>query len=147
MLGRPAVFSLVESEHQLAIDRLEKAARLAGFKEISFCPEPVAAANQFKNELDSRKLVLVADFGGGTSDFTILYLDRDGFKAKDVLAIDGINVAGDRYDGALMREFIAPHFGADISYQLPLSKNILTSTKSSEEKIKFTRGYELSCSE
>ena len=135
MLGRPAVFSLVESEHQLAIDRLEKAARLAGFKEISFCPEPVAAANQFKNELDSRKLVLVADFGGGTSDFTILYLDRDGFKAKDVLAIDGINVAGDRYDGALMREFIAPHFGADISYQLPLSKNILTLPKALKKKL------------
>ena len=40
MLGRPAVFSLVESEHQLAIDRLEKAAHMAGFKEVKFCPEP-----------------------------------------------------------------------------------------------------------
>ena len=107
LLGRPAVFSLVKEEHELAIERLKKAAVMSGFTEVEFCPEPVAAANQFKTELDDRKLVLVADFGGGTSDFTILYLDKDGFESKEVLSVGGINVAGDRYDGAIMREFIA----------------------------------------
>ena len=135
LLGRPAVFSLVKEEHELAIERLKKAAEMSGFTEVEFCPEPVAAANQFKTELDDRKLVLVADFGGGTSDFTILYLDKDGFESKDVLSVGGINVAGDRYDGAIMREFIAPHFGTEITYQLPMSNNLQSLPKALKKKL------------
>ncbi len=125
VLGRPARFSPSEKGDQLAHDRLLKAAQFAGFKEIDFLQEPLAAAQNYKKQLNGEKLVAVVDLGGGTSDFTIIKLSGKTFKAEDVLAVNGINIAGDVLDGSIMKNLVAPEFGSEVTYKLPMSDNIL----------------------
>ncbi len=120
VLGRPVAFALDGEQDELAEKRLRAAAQLAGFKDISFCPEPVAAAYEFRHQLTETKTVLIADFGGGTSDYTVLRMGRDRFTDKDVLAIGGVPIAGDRFDGSIMKHMISPHFGTDVTYRLPM---------------------------
>ncbi len=135
VLGRPAKFSSVEADDALAQERLETSAKLAGFKSIEFCPEPVAAAREFRAQMAQEKLVFVADFGGGTSDFTVVRLGPRAYQSSDVLAVGGVAVAGDVLDGSLMRRRIAPHFGADVRYQAPMGSNFLTMPISLNEKL------------
>jgi hypothetical chaperone protein len=125
VLGRPARFSNDPDEDRLAETRLETAARNAGFEDISFCPEPVAAAYDFADDLETPRVVLVADLGGGTSDFTVVRMGRHGFAPDDVLAVGGVAVAGDAIDGALVRGVAAPHFGARAHYRVPFGANDL----------------------
>ena len=122
VLGRPAVFGENQGEDGTAESRLLKAALSAGFKEISFCPEPVAAAYEFRHQLTELRTVFIADFGGGTSDFTVLRMGPERFQDKDVLATHGLSIAGDRFDGAMMRHLIAPHFGSELTYRIPKTK-------------------------
>lgn len=129
MLGHPALFSPQPHLHQQALQRLEKAARLAGFKEVAFCPEPVAAAYHFTQTLTQPRTVLIADFGGGTSDFTVVRMRPDGFTTDDVLSLGGLSIAGDAFDGSIMEHVVAPSFGSKISYQVPFSSNIMTLPK------------------
>ncbi|MET0261554.1 MAG: Hsp70 family protein, partial [Rariglobus sp.] len=75
ILGRPAVFSTDADEDQLAEERLRSAARIAGFTEIHFQYEPIAAAFAYEARITKPERVLVGDFGGGTSDFTVVQLD------------------------------------------------------------------------
>jgi len=126
LLGRPARFSENPSDDALAEARLTEAARLAGFNEISLCPEPLAAAYDFQEHLSEPKLVMIADLGGGTSDFSLIRMSRDGYRDEDVLATGGVSVAGDALDGALMQHHIARHFGAQARYRAPFGKNELT---------------------
>ncbi len=125
VLGRPARFSDDPQDDQFAQYRLEKAAKIAGFKTIEFYPEPVAAAREFRNQFDEPKTVLIADFGGGTSDYTILKVGQKTYQDTDVLAVGGVSIAGDALDSALMKHRISKHFGADVRYQVPFGSNIL----------------------
>jgi hypothetical chaperone protein len=125
VLGRPARFSANQEDDRFAEYRLERSARNAGFTHIEFCPEPVAAAREFRTQLTSEKLVFVADFGGGTSDFTLVRLGPKAYSPNDVLAVGGVSIAGDALDGTLMRHRIAYHFGADVEYKAPFGSNIL----------------------
>lgn len=130
VLGRPARFAPDEADDRYAESRLERAARIAGFKEIEFFPEPVAAAFGYRieNEIQSNKeaLVLAADYGGGTSDFTIYRLGQREFRPSDVISMGGVSVAGDALDSALMRERISPYFGTGVQYKVPFGSNVLT---------------------
>jgi hypothetical chaperone protein len=125
VMGRPARFSNDPEEDALAEARLESAARKAGFVEISFCPEPVAAAYDFAEDLETPRVVVVADLGGGTSDFTVVRMSREGFAPEDVLGVGGVAVAGDAIDGALVRGVVAPHFGSRAKYRVPFGQNLL----------------------
>ncbi len=135
VLGRPAKFSLDPSEDALAEARLGRAAEIAGFREVHFCPEPVAAAQDFRVGLEQTMTVLVADFGGGTSDYSVVRMGRAGFRPDDVLALGGISVAGDALDGSLMRHKIARHFGAEVTYRVPMGGNLLTMPRPIVEKL------------
>jgi hypothetical chaperone protein len=126
VMGRPARFSSNDEDDALAEERLRKAAGLAGFTSVTFCPEPIAAAYDFAADLSEKRVVMIADLGGGTSDFTIVRMERNGFDAKDVLATHGLSVAGDAMDGALMRRVGAPHFGSRAQYTVPFGHNDLT---------------------
>lgn len=126
LLGRPARFSEKPADDEFAEARLGAAAKLAGFSQIEFCPEPTAAAHDFREKLDQPKLVLIADFGGGTSDFSIVRLGPDGFSPSDVLGTGGITIAGDALDGRLMRHKLALHFGAGVRYRAALGSRILS---------------------
>lgn len=126
VLGRPAVFSANKEEDALAEERLKKAAQNAGFKNIRFQFEPIAAALSFESSLkkDEEKKVLVGDFGGGTSDFTIIKARGGDLKnknaesrKKDVLGISGVYIGGDIFDSDLMWGKIAKYFGKDVRYK------------------------------
>ena len=67
--GRPVAFAGVNPNEALALERYERAFRRVGFGEILYVYEPVAAAYFFAQQLKQAATVLVADFGGGTSDF------------------------------------------------------------------------------
>jgi hypothetical chaperone protein len=125
VIGRPALFSNEPSQDALAERRLRRAAELAGFSEVRFCPEPVAAAYDFAEDLYEPRLVLVADLGGGTSDFTVVRMSADGFSAGDVLGVGGVSAAGDALDGALVRSLLAPYFGSRVLYRAPFGSNLL----------------------
>jgi hypothetical chaperone protein len=122
MLGRPAVFSPDAEADALAEQRLRKAAGLAGFTHIQFLIEPIAAALAYEAQLSREELVLVADFGAGTTDLTLMRLgpsrrgrpDRRG----DVVGSTGVRIGGDRFDAELMRHKLLPHFGAGTTYQV-----------------------------
>src|SRR5256885_11773195 len=72
VFGRPAVFSPDPEKDALAQTRLATAARLAGFANPIFVIEPIAAALRYEESLDRDEMVLVGDFGAGTSDFTLI---------------------------------------------------------------------------
>jgi hypothetical chaperone protein len=119
VLGRPALYSLEPDKDRLAEKRMKKAAELAGFKRIEFCPEPVAAGLSTGSTIQ-KGLILVGDIGGGTSDFTLLKMEGDQFSEKNVYGLSGVFIAGDAIDGRIMRDFISLHFGRDIKYRVPM---------------------------
>jgi len=126
VLGRPAMYSLDKKDDQLAEDRMRKAAELAGFQRIVFCPEPVAAGLNYNREVKDEKMILIADFGGGTSDFTLMKVHNKDYSQEDILGLSGIFKAGDALDGVMMKDFIAPHFGSRFEYKIPGGNNVLT---------------------
>ena len=90
--------------------RLRQALGRVGFEEVEFVYEPVAAAYHYAQELERSSTVMIADFGGGTSDFTVLRIAPRA--AARVLATDGVDIAGDRFDARLVRELVAPALGS-----------------------------------
>jgi hypothetical chaperone protein len=135
VLGRPAVFSRDPEEDRLAEARLTRAAERAGFREIHLCPEPLAAAHDYRRTLTRDEVALVADFGAGTSDFTVVRLRPGDDQSAEVLAIGGVSVAGDAYEGALMRERISVHFGSQVEYRVPFGGNVLSMPRHLTEKL------------
>ena len=120
VIGRPVRFSGAESEadEALALARLKAAAELAGFREVSFEFEPVAAAYQYETQLDHDELVLIGDFGGGTSDFTLARLGpgRKATGENPVIGTSGVAIAGDTFDSRIMMQLVAPKLGLGSSY-------------------------------
>ena len=135
VLGHPALFAPTPEGHERALTRLRKSAHLAGFDEIEFCPEPVAAAHNFAKSMTHEKIVLVADFGGGTSDFTIIRLRPSGFTPADVLSLGGVSLAGDAFDGSIMEHAVAPFFGSKIEFRMPMGSNTLNLPKALVRKL------------
>lgn len=127
ILGRPARFSPDDAEDRFAQDRLEIAAKKAGFKFVDFLPEPIAAACEFRQTLreGEEKIVFVGDFGGGTSDFTVMKMRKGLYNPSDVLSIGGVAKAGDALDGSVMRCRVSEYFGSHVAFQVPFSSNVL----------------------
>uniref|UniRef100_C6E5R8 Molecular chaperone-like protein n=1 Tax=Geobacter sp. (strain M21) TaxID=443144 RepID=C6E5R8_GEOSM len=123
VLGRPVLFSEDPAKDALAQKRLEQAARKAGFKQIYFQWEPVAAALAYEESLAAgeEKLVFIGDFGGGTSDFTVIKVRGGDFarsdRRSDVLSLGGVYTAGDKFDSQIMWERIAKYFGRGVRYK------------------------------
>lgn len=126
VIGRPARYSMDDIADQFALHRMEKAAAYAGFKEVKFVPEPLAAALDFKRQITSEKTILIGDFGGGTSDFTVMKITESVFKKSDVLAVEGCPLAGDALDSLFMQNRLNKSFGAKAQYRMPLSNNLLS---------------------
>ena len=103
VLGRPVFF--VDDDpraDRLAERQLEAAARAVGFAEIQFQYEPIAAAFDYESRQTEEGLVLVADIGGGTSDFSLVRVGPQRMqrleRKDDVLAHHGVHVAGTDFD-------------------------------------------------
>ena len=103
VLGRPIYFVDDDPVRDAAAqDALEAAARAVGFEEVGFQYEPIAAALHHEATLDHEELVLVADIGGGTSDFSLVRVgpaQRERLDRRaDVLASHGVHIAGTDFD-------------------------------------------------
>ncbi len=121
-VGRPVRFVGAETEEDdaFAVTRLREAFRQAGFTEIDFEMEPVAAAYAYESTLDHDELILIGDFGGGTSDFSLLHagpgVRRRGRSPQDLLGNSGLGLAGDAFDARIVRRLVSPALGSD-SYE------------------------------
>jgi hypothetical chaperone protein len=126
IVGRPVHFTVARSdEHDaLALGRLREALELAGVREPEFEYEPVAAAYAYQQQLTKPATVLIGDFGGGTSDFSILALEPPSSAGSGVtiLGNDGIAIAGDAFDRAIVRHAVAPQLGKGSEYVSPPDK-------------------------
>lgn len=122
IIGRPVFFDDDNtSKDALAQKRLSKAAENAGFTNIRFQFEPIGAAFAYEKTITKKEKVLVADLGGGTTDFTYLILDPAKVGSKDrrndILATGGIYIGGDSFDSSFMWDRGTPHFGKDTLYE------------------------------
>jgi hypothetical chaperone protein len=113
--GRPVRFDDDDAADARAQAVLEGIARRAGFRHVTFVYEPIAAAHHYERALESEELVLVADIGGGTSDFSIVRVGpaRRGRadRSADVLATAGLRVGGTDFDTALSLAAVMPLLG------------------------------------
>lgn len=126
VIGKPARYSMDPIEDEFALHRMKKAAEFAGFKNFEFVPEPLAAAFDFKRGLRQEKIVLIGDFGGGTSDFTLIRIGPEAFKKEHVLGLDGCALAGDALDSLFMSQKLSQFFGSQARYKVSMGRNILT---------------------
>jgi hypothetical chaperone protein len=117
-VGRPVHFvgAQTDDDDRYALERLEKAFHLAGFEAVTFEMEPVAAAHYYESTLDHDELILIGDFGGGTSDFSLVRVGpgilRRGRSPKDLLGNAGVGLAGDSFDAKMIRHIVSPALGA-----------------------------------
>ena len=122
MVGRPVRFLSAESKEDddYAVTRLRKALQTAGFDNVVFEYEPVGAAYYYEMRLDHEELVLVADFGGGTSDFSLLQVGPQYRKRKaerKILGTEGVALAGDAFDARIVRHVVSPLLGRESYYK------------------------------
>lgn len=117
VVGRPVRFvgSKSAEDDLYAISRLREALTLAGVTEVQFELEPVAAAYSYEALLNHEELLLVADFGGGTTDFSLIRVGPEAREMKHaeqrILANAGLGIAGDDFDAKLVRHLVAPLLG------------------------------------
>jgi hypothetical chaperone protein len=127
MVGRPVRFvgAETEADNHYAVSRLKKAFQKAGYESVDFEMEPVAAAYHYESTLDHDELILIGDFGGGTSDFSLLHVGpgvrKRGRKPQDLLGNSGVGLAGDAFDARIVRNLVSPELGAG-SYARSINK-------------------------
>jgi hypothetical chaperone protein len=116
VLGRPVHFVDDDAARDAqAESSLRQAAQAAGFTDISFQFEPIAAALDYEQRLTRETTVLVADIGGGTSDFTVVRLGPERMhktsRSDDVLATTGVHIGGTDFDQKLSLGQVMPLLG------------------------------------
>ena len=118
VIGRPVSFAGAAPDEALARARYEVALRTIGFEEIHHVYEPVAAAYYFAQRLNTDATILVADFGGGTSDFSVLRFEPggSGVRARP-LGHAGIGIAGDTFDYRFIDKVVSPRLGKSAHYR------------------------------
>lgn len=133
VVGRPVHFSSGRGDEDdaFAESRLRAAIAAAGFEEIVFEYEPVAAAYYYESRLDHDELVLIADFGGGTSDFSLVRVGPGARKsaaaaggANRILGTDGVGIAGDALDAKILHNLVSPSLGLGSTYRSMLGKDL-----------------------
>lgn len=129
VLGRPVVFDKDSERDQLAQERLISGAKKAGFRNIRLMPEPIAAALSYETSLHpgEEKKILVGDFGGGTSDFTLMKIKKGREvltdRQDDILSVGGVAIGGNTFDSAIMWEKIAKYYGRGLQVRSYMSEN------------------------
>ena len=119
MVGRPVRFVGAETsdDDDYAVARLRVAFAAAGFERVEFEMEPVAAACAYEASIDHDELILIGDFGGGTSDFSLLRVGpnvrRRGRTPQDLLGNSGVGLAGDAFDARIVRKLVSPALGSN----------------------------------
>jgi hypothetical chaperone protein len=114
--GRPVRFiDEDDAADKRAKRTLEDVARRVGFKELSFVYEPIAAAYDYERNATREEIVLIADIGGGTSDFTVIRIGPERLKRadrrEDILANAGVHIGGTDFDALFSMNSVMPILG------------------------------------
>lgn len=118
VVGRPVHFVGAEKpeDDNYAEGRLRSAFAAAGYESVEFAMEPVAAAHYYESTLDHDELILIGDFGGGTSDFSLVHVGptirRNGKVSGDIVGNAGVGLAGDAFDAKIIKHLVSPALGA-----------------------------------
>ncbi|NML10636.1 Hsp70 family protein [Sphingobium sp. AR-3-1] len=117
VVGRPVEYAGSRPDEALARKRYD--AMFAGFgTEVHYVYEPLGAAFSYASRLTEAATILVADFGGGTSDFSLVRVEAPGAARRCVpLGSTGIGLAGDRFDYRILDHLVLPMLGKGGSYQ------------------------------
>jgi hypothetical chaperone protein len=115
VVGRPVRYWGAESaqDDARAMTRMRDALGKAGFDDVVFEYEPVGAAARYAARLDREEQIVVADFGGGTTDFSVVRVP-----SGTVLATGGIGVSGDAFDARMIDAIVAPALGRGSRYRV-----------------------------
>ena len=112
--GRPVNFvgAHTEADNDFALGRLRRAFQQAGFTHVDFVMEQVAAAHVYQTAEHRDETLLIGDFGGGTTDFSLLRV-RPAPARHQVLGSTGVGIAGDALDARIVRRLISPALGSE----------------------------------
>lgn len=113
-IGKPVNFS-DSGKNDIALQRIEKGAQNAGFENISFMFEPLAATYSYKKRISEQANIFTLDIGGGTTDISIVRISTDDSR-DEVLTTQGINVGGVDFDGRIIRRRLLHYFGEGLTY-------------------------------
>lgn len=115
VVGRPVRYWGADDadDDERAVTRMRAGLELAGFDDVTFAFEPVAAAHAYAARLDHDELVLIADYGGGTSDFSVVEVGPRGAR---VLSTSGVALAGDAFDARVVDHIVSPALGKGTKY-------------------------------
>jgi len=116
VFGRPVRFvDDNDAADRLAEDTLREIAHAAGFRDVAFQFEPIAAAFDYESRIAREELVLIADIGGGTSDFSLVRLApgraQQRERRDDILANAGVHIGGTDFDKYLSLASAMPLLG------------------------------------
>ena len=114
--GRPVRFVGERADDALGERRLRGAYALAGWNTIETALEPEAAGYRFARALDAPATVLIGDFGGGTSDFSVMRFEPAGARPAIPLGHAGIGIAGDSFDFRIVDQVVSPKLGKGSTY-------------------------------
>jgi hypothetical chaperone protein len=127
VVGRPVHFVGADNPEDdiYAEGRLRSAFAAAGYESVEFEMEPIAAAHYYESTLDHDELILIGDFGGGTSDFSLVHVGPTARKDKvgtdkartdraagSIIGNAGVGLAGDAFDAKIVRHLVSPALGA-----------------------------------
>lgn len=155
VIGRPVNFQAAggNAENNQAIEMLTEAAAAAGFTEVNFLFEPMAAAIEYESKLAMEQRVLVVDVGGGTTDCSfvrvgpkqVLHSDR----TQDVLGHSGERLGGNDYDQTLALQAVMPALGlgAELKNGRLVPNNYLIDAVSTNDVNAQQRFYAKACGE
>jgi hypothetical chaperone protein len=129
VIGRPVFFVDGDSTRDARAEAtLATAASAVGFREVAFQFEPIAAALDFEQSVERETLVLIADIGGGTSDFSVVRVGpgrgAQASRASDILANHGVHVAGTDFDREVNVAAIMPVLGLGSASRSHASRGI-----------------------
>jgi len=128
VVGRPVHFAHESSDggEALAIERLTTSLANVGWTDVVFEYEPVAAAYYYEQQLQKDELVFIADFGGGTSDFSLISVGPSHRKEakRRILGTDGVGIAGDALDARVLHNVVAPMLGLGSTYKAMFGRDL-----------------------
>jgi hypothetical chaperone protein len=128
VVGRPVHFahSSGPDGETLAIERLTASLANVGWTDVVFEYEPVAAAYYYEQQLTRDELVFIADFGGGTSDFSLIAVGPSHAREarRRIVGTDGVGIAGDALDAKVLHHVVAPMLGLGSTYRAMFGREL-----------------------
>lgn len=118
VVGRPVRYAGANPDDALALERYQTALGTFGFSDIRYVYEPVAAAFYFAQTLKQDATVLVADFGGGTTDYSLIRFETHaGVLSATPIGHSGVGVAGDHFDFRIIDNLVSPLIGKGTQFR------------------------------